>query len=101
MPREDPQLFARHSRARLRRHVSDKPVLLVLDHDGIRDSRVVFECGFDLSRLDPEAANLQLLVAAPKEFDITVRQIARHVAGLVEPRARFSAEWIWDEVLRG
>src|SRR5262245_39982299 len=74
--------------------------MLVRNYGGLRNSRMLFERCFDLSRLDPQAANLKLLVPPPEKFDVSVRQIASHVAGLIKPRARFLTEWIWNEALR-
>ncbi len=39
----------------------------------------------DLSRLDAEAADLDLLVVAPQELEVAVRPVAGEVAGAVEP----------------
>ncbi len=53
----------------------------------------------DFAWLDTEAANLDLLVAAPEELDAAVREKAREVASLVEARARLRRKWIGDKSL--
>src|ERR1043165_2027501 len=55
----------------------------------------------DLAKLDAEAANLHLLIAAAEILKLTARDIAREVAGLVEPRARRFRKRIRHEALRG
>ncbi len=41
----------------------------------------------DLARLDAIAADLHLIVVAAQELDVAVCQVARQIAGLVEPVA--------------
>jgi len=64
-------------------------------HRGVRE-----QGDLDLSRLDAEAAQLDLLVQAAQIFDAAVRTEAGAVAGAVEPRARLSQR-IGHEALRG
>ena len=54
----------------------------------------------DLAELDAEAADLDLMVVAAEELDVAVGQIARQVAGPVEPVAG-SDERAGDEALGG
>ena len=61
--------------------------------------RVLAEPRLDLARLDAEAADLHLLVDAAQELDPAVGEMARQVAGAVEPRRRH-AERVGDEALR-
>src|SRR5205807_572669 len=56
--------------------------------DGRRpDPRVALQHRLDLAWLDPEAADLELAVAAPDELDRAVRKPARQVAGAVHATA--------------
>ena len=63
--------------------------------------RVAGEQGLDLPGLDPEAADLDLLVDAAEELDAAVRQVARQVARAIEPRPGLTAVWIGHEALGG
>src|SRR5260370_32377752 len=54
----------------------------------------------DFSELAAEAANLDLIVDPPHEFDVSVSAIANHVAGPVKLRACVFAERIWNEFFR-
>src|SRR6185503_20368436 len=66
-----------------------------LGHAGVRfDRRSYF------TRLDSVAADLQLLVNSADELEPAVAEIPRHVAGLVESRARLVAERMRNK-LRG
>ena len=49
---------------------------------------------FNLSELNPEAADFNLIVAATEILDISIRQIARKVASLIQPLYR--ARWRKD-----
>src|SRR5215210_3133236 len=53
----------------------------------------------DLADLDPEAADLHLLVDAPEELDGTVRAPVREVSGAVQPLT--PAERVRHEAFRG
>ena len=65
-------------------------------------SRTAGCCGqhrLDLAQLDPEAADLDLVVEPAEELEVAVRPLARQVAGAVEPRAGRLAERVGDEAL--
>src|SRR3954471_14330205 len=53
----------------------------------------------DLAELDPEAAQLDLVVEASQEIDRSVGQVARPVAGPVETPLRRCRERVRDEPL--
>ena len=52
----------------------------------------------DLTRLDPEAADLQLRVGTPEEVQHPVGAPARQIAGTVHPAAG-GTEWVGHEPL--
>src|SRR5207237_1077822 len=86
-------------------HERDEPapavaVLLDLD-DAAADLRVLRDERLQLLELDPEAAHLDLLVAAAFEDERAVRQDARQVARAVHPRSRPRGEGIGQEALGG
>ena len=90
------------------RRVGDQPPGAPLAGDDDRrrgDRRVRGERRLDLSRLDAEAADLHLLVAAAEELDRAVRPPARQVAGLVDARSRLGVRGrgprVGDEPLGG
>src|SRR6185503_3501455 len=56
--------------------------------------------GFDLTEFNSEAANLHLIVHAPKELDIAVGQITRRVTAVVQFCVGNLAERIRDKFLR-
>src|SRR6185369_12953126 len=61
--------------------------------------------GLDLAQLDPEAADLHLMVQAAEELDVSsgqpTGQIPHQVAGAVEPSAGCGPEGIGHETLGG
>src|SRR5947209_9457746 len=61
---------------------------------------MTLQCGLDLTRLDAEAANLELAVPASEELDVAVGQPAREVARPVETCIGLAAEGVLDESLR-
>ena len=69
------------------------------DH-GRLDRRVHAHDGLDLARLDPDAADLDLIVDAPEELDVAVRKKAAAIAGREQAGLGVSAERIGDELLR-
>src|SRR5262249_16022798 len=54
---------------------------------------------FDLAQLDAQAADLDLVVDAPEELEVAVRQPAHEIAGPVQPRSR--RKRIGNELLGG
>src|SRR6478736_270486 len=65
-----------------------------LAHPGIlRQSRL------DLPQLDPEPADLYLIIVAPHKLDVPVRSIAGQVAGLVELGTLLAPEGAENELL--
>jgi hypothetical protein len=57
--------------------------------------------GLDFAKFDAKAANLYLLVDSVEELYVTIRQIARAIAGLVQSRSRLAAEGVGNEILSG
>src|SRR5690349_5586987 len=55
---------------------------------------------FNLSGFDAEAAHLDLLVAAPEKFYVSVGQVTTEVSTLVQPCSGFVCERIRKEFLR-
>src|ERR1700733_7946656 len=55
--------------------------------------------GFDFAKFDAKAANLYLLINSVEELYVTIRQIARAIAGLVQSRSRLAAEGVGNEIL--
>ena len=55
--------------------------------------------GFDLSEFNPEAADFDLIVSATEILDISIRQIAREIASLVQPLTGLAAERIRNKLL--
>ena len=61
------------------------------EHHGFTHRRMFGELCLDLTALDPEAANLDLMVITAEEHEIAIRQIAGEVAGAIHARARDTA----------
>ena len=59
------------------------------------------ERSLDFPKFDPEAADLDLVIAAAKELDVSVWPVTREVSGLIQPRSRLAAEGIWNKLLAG
>ena len=103
-PLEEPAQVVRRGVATLPGHPvghepqSSRPVLREPRRPSC-DGGMLAEDGLDLSELDAEAADLDLIVGASQELDVPVGSVAGDVAGLVEPRARPVAERISDEPL--
>src|ERR1043166_9979427 len=55
---------------------------------------------FNFFRLDPVAANLDLIVEASEKLDVAVRQVAGAVACPVQTARRLAIEAMGDEFLR-
>jgi len=54
------------------------------DNGNVTHSRYGGNHGFDLSRLNPEAADLDLMIDPPKKLDIALRLVAAQVPGPVQ-----------------
>ena len=85
--------------------IGDEPAVagreIVRHHQGALDAGVSGERRLDLGRLDPEAADLQLMIGAADELEDATFQIAHHVAGAVEPLAGTLAPRMGHEALGG
>ena len=75
--------------------------ILAHHHRAAGHPRMGGEGRLDLSRLDPEAADLDLVVQAAGELDRTVRPPAGQVAGAIEPLPRRRRVRMGDEPLGG
>ncbi|NKG03053.1 hypothetical protein GO287_04995 [Ralstonia solanacearum] len=75
-------------------------LILACDHGGLGHLGMLLQHGLHLTRLDAEAADLDLLVDAAEELDGAVMAPAAQVAGAIEPRAG-RAERIGDKALGG
>src|SRR5690606_21184339 len=76
------------------------PVLLS-HHHGLPDPRVRAEARLDLSGLDAETADLDLVVDPAQELQHTVTPQANAVAGAVEPAAGIAGQRERDPLLGG
>ena len=87
-----------------RYHVGDEPpgtgLVLAGEHGNLGDLGMVGERGLDLAQLDPEAADLHLLVGPAKVLQVPGGQPAGEVAGAVHAGAG-RAERVGREPLRG
>ena len=63
--------------------------------------RMLGQHSFNLSELDPIPANLDLIIHAADEFDISIGPITSPVSGSVERRSSPSSEWISDKSFSG
>ena len=72
--------------------------ILMYRDDGPLDVRQGLHAAFNLLKLDAVAADLDLMVHSPPEFDATVDQVAAQVARSVEPFV--GPKWMRDERLR-
>ena len=77
----------RSPRARRRRRASGRRSRDRAWTTAARTSGCSRESSFDLTELDPVAADLHLEVAAPEAFEATVRKTTREIAGSIERRA--------------
>src|SRR5262245_55832677 len=74
-------------------------VLLASHHHCLSYLRALAEPRLDLSKLDPESANLDLEVVTPKELDRSVRPPPSQVSRLVHARAGFTCKGIHHKSL--
>jgi hypothetical protein len=75
--------------------------VLACDHDRIGERGVVGERCFDLAGLDAETPDLDLVVDAAQELDVSVVQVAGEVSGAVEACSGGVGERIGHEALGG
>src|SRR3954471_20358936 len=75
--------------------------MLGSDDEGIANGWVLPERGFDLPRLDPDTADLQLMIATPEELDGSVGQVAPEISCAVKARGGIGVEGMFDEALCG
>ncbi len=94
--------------ARLGHEVGDQPLVaglvLARQHHGVAHAGLRGQLGLDLAQFDAEAADLDLVVVAPEEFEGAVGQPLADVPGLVQARAGhvghvWRVERIGDEAL--
>ena len=75
-----------------RHHIGDEPLVprhvLARDHHRLRHAALPQQRRLDLARLDPESAQLHLLVRPAQELQHAVRAPPRQVAGPVHPARR-------------
>ena len=71
------------------------------DDHALADVGMLVENGNDFVGLDPESANLELIVDPSEEGDLAIRERAGQITRLVQTSARLGAERIRDEFCRG
>ncbi len=97
-PELEPLLLVRHEVGDQLRPTAARQIV-AHDHRGVAYLRLGSQGGLDLPRLDPEAADLDLVVDPPEELQRSVAQAPGAVAGPVEPLA--GALGIRQEALGG
>ena len=75
--------------------------VLVRDHRRLGNRGIAQHGSLDLAGLDPETANLDLLVGAAVEGQGAVAVPCGEVAGAIDPLPRFECERVRDEAFRG
>src|SRR6266850_1298739 len=71
-------------------------------HNGtFANRRMSIQHRLDFAKLNPAAANFNLIISAAEKFDIAVGTIARHVARAKETRLPVLGKRIGDEFFRG
>ena len=75
-----------------RHHIGHQPpaaaIILTRNHRRLRNRRVTRQHRLDLTRLDPEAAQLHLAVGTPQKVQNPIRTPARQIPGPVHPAPR-------------
>src|SRR5215470_5878598 len=98
-----PQLFLRDSLADHRRHVSDESFAALRLFTGydqtLTHRRVSRQHTLHLFKLNAEAPDLYLMIAAPQELDQPICPVARQVARAVQPPARLKGVGVGYELL--
>src|SRR5207244_9767367 len=81
-----------------RRHISNKPMvtgrIFASNDDGLAHERMAIQYTLDFTELETMPANLDLVIDAPKEFNIAVLHIPDQVTSTVNPRILFGKERI-------
>src|SRR6185369_1242428 len=70
------------------------------DNCGFLQERVVHQRRLNLAEFDAVTANLHLMVDAAEEFDGSVRQKTREVAGAIHSCSRVFVVWVRNKLLR-
>ena len=96
--------LGRGGRGGTRDHASQQslvsPQLSLRQDDHVAHGRMLLEGRFDLPWLDPEAAHLDLEIAAPEKLELAVRKIGGTIAGAVEALPGPIADRIGNEARR-
>ena len=86
-------------------HIGHEPLvagrILAVDHGDVGHLGMCRERSLDLSKLDAEAADLDLVVPAAEELEVAVGQPARQIASAVEARLSGRIERVGDETFGG
>src|SRR5262245_12463057 len=53
----------------------------------------------NLTRFDPEAPDLHLMIDTAQKLDVSIRQVFHHIPCPIESGSRFGAEGLWNELL--
>ena len=88
----------------LRRHqIGDEPFVardvFARNDCGFPDGFVLRERRLDFAKLDPEPADLHLVIHSSEILDVAAGQVAAEVSRLVKSRSGFVRKWIGDELL--
>ncbi|MNE16681.1 hypothetical protein D3C80_1096340 [compost metagenome] len=91
------QYFKRRRAAALAAGEVGHQALFAHQHHGLADCRVRGQRRFDLAKLHPQTAQLDLEVVAADEVQFAVQAVAHQVAGAIQPVAL--DKWAGDETL--
>ena len=69
-------------------------------HSGIPYAVERRQARLDLTELDAEAADLDLMIVATEELDVAIGAVAPEIAGAVNPRTVARREWVRGEAFR-
>ena len=99
-----PELLRMRPRLLARHHVGHQTLaartVLPRQHHRLPHRRVLHQHRLDLPQLDPEAADLHLLIQAAQEFQLPIREMARPVPRPIHPAAGVPAERVRQELPR-
>src|SRR4029079_1192038 len=97
--------LGRRRGALVRHHVGGELLLprsILSDSDDCGSHRrMTRQCGFDLTKLDSKATDLDLVVKPAEELDRPVGAIRRQIARLVDPCPGRRVKRVSDEAFRG